>query len=36
MEEESRAIRPRIEALRERPDPQDLGLLEQDMLGFFD
>ena len=36
MEEDSRAFRPRIEALREGPDPETLASLEQDMLGFFD
>jgi hypothetical protein len=36
MEEEAQTFRPRIEALREQPDPEELVSLEQDMLGFFD
>ena len=36
MEDEARAFRPRIEALRDQPNPQELARLEEDMLGFFD
>ncbi len=36
MGHEARACRPRIEALRELPDRDELEGLEEDMLGFFD
>ena len=36
MEEEARAFRPRIQALRVQPDPQELSRLEEEMLAFFD
>ena len=36
MEDEARAFRPRIEALRKLPDHDELEGLEEDMLGFFD
>ena len=36
MEEEARAFRSRIEALRDNPDPDELAWLEENMLGFFD
>ena len=36
MEEEARAFRSRIQALRDQPNPEELAQLEEDLLGFFD
>ena len=36
MEKESQSFRPRIEALRAQPDPEELARLEEEMLAFFD